>query len=199
MRTDDCYSKIISTGIQTEVVLPGIALGLCEEVPDLANVLAQLPGAPAIADPFDLSAAGNANRVAFCQGIRNALIGSTDPGQQLDCLQGVQDGGANFITGLQNGFHIFQGAVPIYRADGTLVGAFGVSGDGAEQDDFVPFVALDRVGKAQRARNVVNPIGNAPKNIRADNIEVQNINLRYVVCPVAPFLDSNEQNGCEGR
>ncbi|MBY0401245.1 heme-binding protein [Myxococcota bacterium] len=113
-------------------------------------------------------------------------------------MQGVQDGNAGLITGLQNGFHIFQGAVPIYRGN-TLVGAIGVSGDGAEQDDFVPFVALDEVGKNQRRRNVVAAIGNAPGSIRANNISVQNVNLRYVVCPTAPFLTSNEQNGCEGR
>ena len=79
------------------------------------------------------------------------------------------------------------------------IGAYGVSGDGAEQDDFVPFVALDLVNQAQRRRAAPAPIGNAPKAIRADNISVQNINLRYVVCPPAPFLNSNNQNGCEGR
>lgn len=198
-RADGEWS-IFSTGIQTEVVLPGIALGLCEEIPDLANVLSQLPAAPPIADPFDISPSGNAARNTFCQTLRTALIGSPDPLDQLDCLQGVQNDliGADEITGLQNGFHIFQGAVPIYRGN-TLIGAFGVSGDGAEQDDFVPFVALDEVGKAQRRRGVANPIGNAPKNIRADNVEVQDVNLRYVVCPVAPFLNSNEQNGCDDR
>ena len=98
--------------------------------------------------------------------------------------------------------------MPIYRRDlitgeEELVGAYGVSGDGAEQDDFVPFVALDEVFKAQRARGVANPIGNAPPVgddvLRADNIEVEGVNLRYVVCPTAPYLTSNEQNACEGR
>ena len=119
-------------------------------------------------------------------------------------MQGVQDVPATTITGLQNGFHIFQGAVPIYRRnnDGssTLIGGYGVSGDGAEQDDFVPFVSLDEVFLDQRdTRGIMNPIGNAPFAIRADNISVENVNLRYVVCPPAPFLSSNEQNGCEGR
>src|SRR6056297_240540 len=199
-RADGDWS-IFSTGIQTEVVLPGIALALCEEVPDLANVLGQVPALAGIvpAPSFAIDANGTPQNDAFCAQARAALLlGSTDPGQQLDCLQGVQDGNAGLITGLQNGFHIFQGAVPIYRGN-TLIGAFGVSGDGAEQDDFVPFVALDEVGKAQRRRGVANPIGNAPKNIRADNVEVQDVNLRYVVCPVAPFLNSNEQNGCDDR
>ena len=63
----------------------------------------------------------------------------------------------------------------------------------------MPFVALDEVGKDQRRRGVAAPIGNAPGAIRANRISVQNVNLRYVVCPTAPFLTSNEQNGCEGR
>ena len=206
-RADGEWS-VFSTGIQTEVVLPGIAVALCEEVPDLANVLNQLGLVAPLADPFDLSGAGILARQAFCANVRTALIGSADPGQQRTCLQGVQDGNngiltPSLITGLQNGFHIFQGAFPIYRYDtfgnATLVGAIGVSGDGAEQDDFVPFVALDDVGVSQLRRGVANPIGNAPRGIRADNVEVQNINLRYVICPTAPYLTSNDQSGCEGR
>ncbi|HPG24270.1 MAG TPA: heme-binding protein [Myxococcota bacterium] len=198
--------SIFSTGLQTEIVLPGIALGLCEEVPDLADVLAELrdqnPALAGVPAPnrVALFSTNPAERNTFCANIRNALIGTTDPGQQPDCIAGVQDFpiGSGNIRGLQNGYHIFQGAVPIYRGN-TLIGAYGVSGDGAEQDDFVPFVALDLVNQAQRRRAAPAPIGNAPKAIRADNISVQNINLRYVVCPPAPFLDSNNQNGCEGR
>ena len=203
-RNDEEWS-IFSTGIQTEVVLPGIALGLCEEVPDLANVLNDLNtalGSPVagLANPFDMSAGGVTNRTNFCRAFRTAAIGTPDPAQQETCIQGVQDGlggGGSLITGLQNGFHIFQGAVPIYRGN-QLVGAYGVSGDGAEQDDFVPFVALDIVNQNQMARGDAAPIGNAPMPIRADRISVQDINLRYVVCPPAPFLSSNEQNGCSG-
>jgi len=198
-------------------------VGLCEEVPDLAGVLFDLNAAAGlgVAPPPGGRPAlftDAAQRDTFCDGVRTFLIGSGDAGAQLDCIQGVQDfpAGSGNITGLQNGFHIFQGAVPIYRTDATgeavLVGAYGVSGDGAEQDDFVPFVALDEIGKAQVARGIPNPIGNAPPVgvdttpadgrpdvQRADNISVQNVFLRYVVCPVAPFLSSNEQNGCEGR
>ncbi len=203
--------SIFSTGIQTEIVLPAIALGLCEEVPDLAAVLSDLRDAEAalagVAAPvggrpalFNLNPAV---RNIFCGDIRTALLGSADPAVQPDCMAGVQDNPLGSITGLQNGVHIFQGAVPIYRrnADGTtrLIGGYGVSGDGAEQDDFVPFVSLDEVFRGQLARGIANPIGNAPPAVRADNISVSNVNLRYVVCPTAPFLSSNEQNGCEGR
>lgn len=193
--------SIFSTGLQTEVVLPGIALGLCDTVPDLTVALRRaVSGVDLVAEAvlYQFDAAGIAARNAACDAFRTTFLGSADPGRQLDCMQGVQDFGVGAITGLQNGFHIFQGAVPIYRGN-TLVGAIGVSGDGAEQDDFVPFVALDEVGKDQQRRGVPAPIGNAPGAIRANRISVQNVNLRYVVCPTAPFLTSNEQNGCEGR
>ncbi len=195
--TDGGEWSIFSTGIQTEIVLPGIAVALCEEVPDLAATLfdAGLPnGGVPRADLFTSAA----QRDTFCNAARAGAILSADAGAQLDCMQGVQDGNAGLITGLQNGYHQFQGAFPIYRGT-TLIGAIGVSGDGAEQDDFVPFVALDEVGKAQATRGISNPIRNAPRGIRADNISVFNVNLRYAVCPPAPFLSSNEQNGCEGR
>ena len=45
-------------------------------------------------------------------------------------------------------------------------------------------------------------IGNAPPDIRADRIVVQvgsrEVRLRYINCPFAPFLDTAEQNVCEG-
>lgn len=187
--------SIFSTGIQTEVVLPGIALAICDEVPDLAAVLESLLATGL--DPYN-----DAQRQLICNSARVGLLGVNDPDAQTNCLVGTQNDLAapDEITGLQNGFHIFQGAVPIYRGN-ELIGAIGVSGDGAEQDDFVPFVALSETGKAQRqpARAIANPINNAPENIRADNVEVQNIFLRYVVCPTAPYLTSNEQTACEGR
>lgn len=100
-------------------------------------------------------------------------------------------------TGLsraKNGIQIFPGSVPIYRGN-TLVGAIGVSGDGVDQDDMIAFLGL-----ANASRILNNGIGNAPKNLRADNIEPQGIGtrLRYVQCPQAPFIDSSEQNVCQG-
>lgn len=46
-------------------------------------------------------------------------------------------------------------------------------------------------------------IGNAPPAIRADRILVQlsggdSARLRFVNCPFAPFLDTADQNVCEG-
>lgn len=96
---------------------------------------------------------------------------------------------------LANGIQIFPGSVPIYRGD-TLIGGIGVSGDGIDQDDMASFLGL------HNASVRLGTIGNAPKAIRADNVVVDlgnaNVRLRYVNCPFAPFLDSNEQNVCEG-
>jgi hypothetical protein len=75
------------------------------------------------------------------------------------------------------------------------VGAIGVSGDGIDQDDMISFLGTHNGG----AR--VGGIGNAPVEIRADRIVVDvgaGVPLRYVSCPFAPFLDSAQQNVCDG-
>jgi uncharacterized protein GlcG (DUF336 family) len=96
---------------------------------------------------------------------------------------------------IANGIQIFPGSVPIYRG-GTLVGGIGVSGDGIDQDDMISFLGLYNAGVR------LGTIGNADPAIRADRIVVPvgaGVRLRYVNCPFAPFLASNEQNVCEGR
>ena len=102
--------------------------------------------------------------------------------------------GCTGLNRAKNGIQIFPGSVPIYRGN-ILIGAIGVSGDGVDQDDMISFLGL---GNASRVLN--NAIGNAPKSIRADNLEPRGIGtrLRYVQCPQAPFNDSSEQNVCEG-
>ncbi|MCX7282947.1 MAG: heme-binding protein [Novosphingobium sp.] len=96
---------------------------------------------------------------------------------------------------LANGIQIFPGSVPIYRGN-RLVGAIGVSGDGIDQDDMISFLGLHNAGVK------IGGIGNAPKDMRADTIVVavgSGVRLRYVNCPFAPFLDTSEQNVCEGK
>lgn len=93
---------------------------------------------------------------------------------------------------LANGIQIFPGSVPIYRGN-VLIGGIGVSGDGVDQDDMVAFLGLDN------AAQILGTINNAPLDMRADNLMPQGVRLRYVQCPQAPFIDSNEQNVCEGR
>ena len=96
---------------------------------------------------------------------------------------------------LENGIQIFPGSVPIYRGN-QLIGGIGVSGDGIDQDDMISFLGLHNAGQR------VGGIGNAPTSIRADNVVVDlgdaNVRLRYINCPFAPFLDTDDQNVCQG-
>ena len=103
---------------------------------------------------------------------------------------------AQNCTGIQrlaNGIQIFPGSVPIYRGN-VLVGGIGVSGDGVDQDDMVSFLGLFNAGVALGGR-----IANAPAAMRADQLVPQGSHLRYVQCPQAPFLDTNDANVCEGK
>ena len=94
---------------------------------------------------------------------------------------------------IANGLQIFPGSVPIYR-DGVLVGGIGVSGDGVDQDDMIAFLGVHEAGEA-----LGTGVGNAPPERRADTLTPQGVRLRYVQCPQAPFLDSAEDDVCQGR
>jgi uncharacterized protein GlcG (DUF336 family) len=102
--------------------------------------------------------------------------------------------GCTGLARAKNGIQIFPGAVPIYRGN-TLVGAIGVSGDGVDQDDMIAFLGLVNASAA-----LAGSIGNAPRAMRADNLEPRGTGsrLRYVQCPQAPFNNSTEQNVCDG-
>ncbi|HEY0131361.1 MAG TPA: heme-binding protein, partial [Allosphingosinicella sp.] len=95
-----------------------------------------------------------------------------------------------------NGIQIFPGGVPIYR-NGTLVGGIGVSGDGIDQDDMISFLGAHNGGVR------TGFFGNADPAIRSDQVVVRvggnDVRLRYVGCPFAPFLGSDGQNVCQGR
>jgi len=102
-------------------------------------------------------------------------------------------GGSNRLA---NGIQIFPGAVPVYRGN-VLVGAVGVSGDGIDQDDMISFLGTRNAGLR------VGGIGLPPAAIRSDQVQVRlangsNVRLRFVGCPFAPFLDTAEQNVCQG-
>lgn len=107
-------------------------------------------------------------------------------------LPDIGRGQCTTLPRLPNGIQIFPGSVPIYRGT-TLIGGIGVSGDGIDQDDMVSFLGLHNAGVALNGS-----VNNAPKGIRADNLVPRGARLRYVQCPQAPFLDSTEQNVCEG-
>ena len=98
---------------------------------------------------------------------------------------------------IQNGIQIFPGSVPVYRGS-VLIGALGVSGDGIDQDDMISFLGTHNGGVR------VGGIGNAPASVRSDQLLVpvsgtSGVRLRYIGCPFAPFLDTNDTNVCQGR
>jgi uncharacterized protein GlcG (DUF336 family) len=121
--------------------------------------------------------------------------GST-PAQIQALLNGVvavRTSGCTTNPRLKNGIQIFPGAVPIYRGQ-TLIGALGISGDGIDQDDMIAFLGVHNAGV------VLNQaLGHAPAAIRSDQLVPAGARLRYVQCPQAPFLNSNQQNVCEGK
>ena len=57
----------------------------------------------------------------------------------------------------------------------------------------IAFLGINRAGQS------LGGIGNADKQMRADTLTPQGIRLRYVNCPITPFIDSDEQNVCEGK
>ena len=96
-------------------------------------------------------------------------------------------------TRLANGLQIFPGSVPVFRGD-MLIGGIGVSGDGIDQDDMISFLGLHNAGEV-----LDTGVGNAPPELRADNLVVGGVNLRFVNCPFSPFLNSREQGVCAGK
>lgn len=130
----------------------------------------------------------------FSTGLQLDLVNNSIIQHVVHVLGGGPDVGNNCtgIASLPNGIQIFPGSVPIYR-NGNLIGGIGVSGDGVEQDDMIAFLAVDTVAET------LGTINNAPKDMRADRLAPLGIHLRYVQCPQAPFLDSNEAQVCEGK
>jgi uncharacterized protein GlcG (DUF336 family) len=184
--------------------------------PYVARAQAFIPGGTAFADgtAYSARAIGNLHRPFFPDGINgnppgplSKPISSWSPfnvGLQLDLvinrivgniLAGAP-GSVPPCTGLArvpNGIQIFAGGVPIYRG-GTLVGGVGVSGDGVDQDDMIAFLGLANAGTA-----LGTGIANAPMARRADQINgLPGGRLRYVNCPVSPFVDSSDSNVCDG-
>ena len=73
----------------------------------------------------------------------------------------------------QNGIVFFPGSAPLYNQAGTLIGGFGVSGDGVDQDDVVTFA-----GRTDFA---------APQALRADQFFVRGVRLPYQKFNRNPF------------
>ena len=99
---------------------------------------------------------------------------------------------AGVIGQLANGTQIFPGSVPIFRG-AQLIGGIGVSGDGVDQDDMIAFLGVHEAAQAG------GTYGNAAPNMRADTLVPQGTRLRYVNCPVTPYLNSDDQDVCENK
>jgi uncharacterized protein GlcG (DUF336 family) len=185
--------------------LPGISTYV-------TGMQAFIPGATALTDGIAYSnrTVGNLARPFFPDGINGNPPGPLSrafanwspfaDGLQLDLVINniVSNIGVNPAppcTGLArapNGIQIFPGSVPIFRG-GALAGAIGISGDGIDQDDMVAFLGLANAGAA------LGTVANAPAMQRADQIGgLPGGQLRYVNCPVAPFLDTTATNICDG-
>jgi hypothetical protein len=83
--------------------------------------------------------------------------------------------GGEPANGRQNGIVFFPGSTPLYK-NGVLVGGFGVSGDGVEQDDIVT------VAGATKGQRDYFP----DPDIRADQVFVRGVRLPYVKFNRAP-------------
>jgi len=122
-----------------------------------------------------------------------AFVLGSGPDTPRSCSTLPEIGGAG--TRLDNGIQIFPGSVPVYRG-GELIGGIGVSGDGIDQDDMISFLGLNNAGVR------TGTVNNAPPEIRADRIVIavggRQVRLRYINCPFAPFLDTAQQNVCQG-
>jgi uncharacterized protein GlcG (DUF336 family) len=113
-------------------------------------------------------------------------------GLQLDVVAGrllSSGGGCSSLPQFANGIQLRVSSVPIYRGS-QLVGAIGSSGDGAEQEDLVNFLAIAEAGA------ILGTINNADPAIRSDTLTPRGVRLRYVNCPQAPIIGTTETNVC---
>ena len=212
----------LAAAIPAQVLANATATPVPAPIAPYGTALAQFTGAPLDGRiAWSARAIGNVHRPFFPDGIDGAPPGplSTpierwspfDVGFQLDLVYnqlvkgvlgdtsegcaGRLPAGATPVapdTGLRvlrNGAQIFPGGLPIYR-DGKLAGGIGVSGDGVDQDDMIAFLGVANAAKS------VGGLGHAPGGMRADQLAPLGTRLRYVQCPQAPFLDSNQQAPC---
>ncbi len=164
--------------------------------------------------PFELADPGSVEWSVFSSGLQLDLVLGRVLQHALFSLGDprVPDVGDNCIgveaeapRRINNGIQIFPGSVPIFRGD-QLVGAIGISGDGIDQDDMISFLGLHEAGlaltearQAEVDAGTYTPIGNAPKDMRADQLQPKGERLRYIQCPQTPFIGSSENFVCDGK
>jgi uncharacterized protein GlcG (DUF336 family) len=142
---------------------------------DDAGVRVDLPGVP------PGTAISNRTLSFGGQPLYPAGIDFSDPGPFFDlfvrdrlnaCSQGSQQKNAN-----QTGIVFFAGSLPLYR-DGRLIGGFGVSGDGVEQDDYVSWFSVEEF--------------QPPPAIQADQVKLRDARLSFVKFPRVPQKPTEE-------
>ena len=104
-----------------------------------------------------------------------------------NCMSGTGTG----VSAMANGPQIFAGGTPIYRGN-LLIGGIGTSGDGTSQDDMISYLGVTNAASVSGTG-----FSTAPSSKRADQLNPQGDgNLRFVSCPNAPFLNSDQQSVC---
>ena len=133
---------------------------------------------PDIAAATGLPIGGKANGVALVESTAPINISAFDSVLGFDAFHpntnfrdpgdGVVGSGnpADDARRHQNGIVFFPGSTPVYGSNGQLIGGFGVSGDGVDQDDVVTFAG---------ARGFLPPAG----VLRADEVIVNQVRLPY--------------------
>lgn len=123
----------------------------------------------------------------FPPGIDNSGPGPFFPLYEYDtanpCTQGPSSQAFPPNSSNMSGIVFFPGSLPLYR-NGVLVGGLGVSGDGVDQDDFVTAGAVNAACGAGGPCGI--PDFQAPHNIRADQVVIDNVRLPYLKFPRNP-------------
>ena len=88
----------------------------------------------------------------------------------------------------QNGVVFFPGSTPLYNSSGGLIGGFGVSGDGVDQDDVVTFVGAQGFLPSQNnvlrgRRNQVPRRPAALPKIPAESLRISRCHFRPTPAP----------------
>jgi uncharacterized protein GlcG (DUF336 family) len=126
----------------------------------------------------------------FPPGINGSNDGPFFPLYEYDtanpCTQGPSSAAFPPNTNNMSGVVFFPGSLPLYL-NGTLVGGLGVSGDGVDQDDFVTAGAVDAACGSGGPCGI--PSFQAPTNIRADQIVIDNVRLPYQKFPRNPTIN----------
>ncbi len=96
---------------------------------------------------------------------------------------------------LLNGMSIYGGGIPLYRSDGTLIGAIGVSGDTAETDDFIAYNGIQGGPTTIVSADMLTGAGTVTRADQVAGLPAGAVN--YLVCPATnPFLSSRSSPTC---